>query len=595
MRTSRGHASGPGPGGLLTLNKVDSMAWRQSATAARNQVKGGPVVPRAMRFDVVIRGGRVLDGTGAPWRRADIGTRGAKIARVGDVGRSKSAVVIDASGKYVAPGFIDIHTHSDLGILVEPTAECAVRQGVTTHVIGNCGDSPAPISERYRELARRRFEYYAQAKDWTWSTYGEYLDFMERQGVCINIAGLVGHGSMRLAVMGFAERPPSRDELGAMKGHVNEAMRTGAFGMSTGLVYPPGCFAATDEIVELANVVARHRGFYASHIRGERETIVDAVRECIEIGERAGCPVQISHNNPKYGGLGKSKEIQALWEAARDRGVDVLAGNDAHTDFGPPLSHALPQWTQQLPVDELLVMLRDRTKRAALNSEIKADKRPGAGYVGLLVHERFDRIWILRNPEDRSTEGLTIAQVAERRGVDPWTAYVDVLVETRDRAVGLFDYMDLDEIKSTLRHPLVMICSDGWVAPKGERTSSTAPYQPCTYGEFPGILERFVVKDPILRLEEAIRKMTGLPASRLGLSDRGLVRPGSWADLVVFDLTRVRDRATNEWPHTDPFENYPHGDPEGVDWVLVNGTAALDDGRPTGALEGRILRHTEPR
>jgi len=213
----------------------------------------------------------------------------------------------------------------------------------------------------------------------------------------------------------------------------------------------------------------------------------------------------------------------------------------------------------------------------------------------LLVHERFDRIWILRNPEDRSTEGLTIAQVAERRGVDPWTAYVDVLVETRDRAVGLFDYMDLDEIKSTLRHPLVMICSDGWVAPKGERTSSTAPYQPCTYGEFPGILERFVVKDPILRLEEAIHKMTGLPASRLGLSDRGLVRPGSWADLVVFDLTRVRDRATNEWPHTDPFENYPHGDPEGVDWVLVNGTAAVEDGRPTGALEGRILRHTEPR
>ena len=571
------------------------MARRQSVTAAPNQVKGGPVVPRTMPFDVVIRGGRVLDGTGAPWRRADIGTRGAKVARVGDVGRSKSAVVIDASGKYVAPGFIDIHTHSDVGILVEPTAECAVRQGVTTHVIGNCGDSPAPIGERYRELAMRRFEYYAQARDWTWSTYGGYLDFMERQGVGINIAGLVGHGSMRLAVMGFEERPPSRDELRAMKGHVDEAMRAGAFGMSTGLVYPPGCFAATDEIVELANVVARHRGFYASHIRGERETIVDAVRECIEIGERAGCPVQISHNNPKYGGIGKSKEIQALWEAARERGVDVLADNDAHTDFGPPLSHALPQWTQQLPVDELLAMLRDRTKREALNSEIKADKRPGAGYVGLLVHERFDRIWILRNPEDRSTEGLTIAQVAERRGVDPWTAYVDVLVETRDRAVGLFDYMDLDEIKSTLRHPLVMICSDGWVAPKGERTSSTAPYQPCTYGEFPGILERFVVKDPILRLEEAIHKMTGLPASRLGLPDRGLVRPGAWADLVVFDLARVRDRATNEWPHTDPFENYPHGDPEGIDWVLVNGTVAVEDGRPTGALAGRILRHTEPR
>src|SRR5437899_3810759 len=260
------------------------MARRQSVTAAPNQVKGGPVVPRTMPFDVVIRGARVLDGTGAPWRRADIGTRGAKIARVGEAGRSKSAVVIDASGTYVAPGFIDIHTHSDIGILVEPTAECAVRQGVTTHVIGNCGDSPAPITDRYRELAARRFEYYVQARDWTWSTYGEYLDFMESHGVGINIAGLVGHGSIRLAVMGFEERPPTKDELRSMKAHIAEAMRAGAFGMSTGLVYPPGCFADTEEIVELARVVARRGGFYASHIRGAREAIGDAVRECVAIG-----------------------------------------------------------------------------------------------------------------------------------------------------------------------------------------------------------------------------------------------------------------------------------------------------------------------
>src|SRR5439155_10429084 len=224
---------------------------RQSATGAPSHVKGRPVVRRAMPFDVVISGGRVLDGTGAPWSRADIGTRGAKIARVGNIGRSPSAVVIDASGKYVAPGFIDIHTHSDIGILVEPTAECAVRQGVTTHVIGNCGDSPAPISEEYRELAVRRFEYYAQAQDWKWSTYREYLDFTAAQGVGINIAGLVGHGSVRLATMGFEERPPHPEELRAMKAHVDEAMRAGAYGMSTGLVYPPGCFAATEEIVEL--------------------------------------------------------------------------------------------------------------------------------------------------------------------------------------------------------------------------------------------------------------------------------------------------------------------------------------------------------
>ena len=543
-----------------------------------------------MPYDIVLRGGRVLDGTGAPWRVADVGIRRDRIVRVGRLGRSGAARTIDASGCYVAPGFIDIHTHSDVGILVERTAECAVRQGVTTHVIGNCGDSPAPISDAHRDLAVRRWEYYAQAREWTWSSFGEYLDFLEARGVGVNVAALVGHGAVRLATMGFEERPATRDELRRMRRHVDEAMRAGAFGMSTGLVYPPGCFADTEEIVELAKVVAHHGGFYASHIRGERETIVEAVQECIEIGERAGTPVQISHNNPKYGGWGKSKEIQALWEGGRTRGVDVLVDNDAHTDFGPMLSHALPQWTQKLPTDELIALLRDPGKRAALKDEIRADRRPGAGYVGLLVHERFDRIFLLRCPADASNEGLTIAQLAERRGVDPWTAFFDVIAEEKDRAVGLFDYMDLEEIKATLKHPLVMICSDGWVAPKEERTSPTAPYQPCTYGEFPGILERLVVRDRVLRLEEAIFKMTGMPAARLALPDRGLVRPGFAADLVVFDLPRVRDRATNLWPHAFPFENYPHDYPEGIDWVLVNGSLAVEDGQPTGALAGQVLR-----
>ena len=544
-----------------------------------------------MVFDILIRNGHVLDGTGAPARVADVGIREAAIMHVGRSCNPKAERTIDASGKYVAPGFIDIHTHSDVGILVEPTAECAVRQGVTTHVIGNCGDSPAPISDEYRDLAVRRFEYYSGASDWTWSSYEQYLDFMERRGVGINVAGLVGHGAIRLAVMGFDERPPTSAELNRMREHVDEAMRSGAFGMSTGLVYPPGCFAGTDEIIELARGVARHRGFYASHIRGERETIVDAVRECIEIGERAGCPVQISHNNPKYGGLGKAAEIHRLWESARARGVDILADNDAHTDFGPPLSHALPQWTQKLRTDDLMALLGDSAKREEIRAEIKADRTPGAGYVGLLVHERFDRIWLLRCPHDPANEGLTFAELAGRRGVDPWTAYFDVIVEERDGAVGLFDYMDLDEIKSTLRHPLVMICSDGWVAPKEERTSPTAPYQPCTYGEFPGILERFVVREKVLRLEDAIHKMTGMPAARLGLPDRGQIRPGFAADLVVFDLTRIRDRATNLWPHSSPFENYPHGHPEGIDWVFVNGRPAVEDGKPTGTRAGIVLRH----
>lgn len=544
-----------------------------------------------MALDLIVRNGRLLDGTGMPWALRDVAVRRGKIVKVGHVGRPKAAMEIDAAGKYLAPGFIDIHTHSDIGLLVENTAEAAVRQGVTTQVIGNCGDSPAPISEKYRELAVRRFTYYAKAQSWDWSTFGEYLALLEKPGLGINVAGLVGHGSVRLATMGFEERPPTRAELRQMKAHVDEAMRAGAFGMSTGLVYPPGCFAATDEIVELANVVARHGGFYASHIRGERETILDAVRECIAVGERAGCPVQISHNAPKYGATVHAADVQRLWEDARARGVDVTADNDMHTDFGPNLSHGLPQWTQKLPTDELVAMLRDPGKREELKREIKEDKKPAAGYVGLLVHDRFDRIFLLRCPHDRSKEGLSIAALAEKRGVDPWTTYFDVIVEERDEAVGLFDYIDIEEVKATLRHPLTMLCSDGWILPKDFRTAELAPYVPCTYGEYPGALERFVVNEPVLRLEEAVWKSTGMPAAKLGLVDRGLVRPGSWADLVVFDLPRVRDRASNLWPHAAPFANYPHGFPEGIDWVVVNGQVAVQDGAPTGVLAGRVLRH----
>ncbi len=548
-----------------------------------------------MAYDVVIRNGRLLDGTGMPWVLRDVGIRGGKIVRVGRLGRGAADLVIDASGKYVAPGFIDIHTHSDVGLLAEPSAEAAVRQGVTTQVIGNCGDSPAPISEAYRDLAVRRFTYYAKAAEWTWSTYAEYLAFLERQGIGINVAGLVGEGSVRLAAMGFEERLPTKGEMRQMRAYVDEAMRAGAFGMSTGLVYPPGCFASTEEIVELAKVVARRGGFYASHIRGECETILDAVRECIEVGERAGCPVQISHNAPKYGATAHAADVQALWEEARARGVDVTADNDMHTDFGPALSHGLPQWTQKLPTDELVAMLRDPAKREALKREVKEDRKPAAGYVGLLVHDRFDRIFLLRCPHDPAKEGMTIAALAAKRGVDPWTAYFDAIVEEHDEAIGLFDYIEIEEIKATLRHPLTMICSDGWILPQEPRTAELAPYLPCTFGEYPGVLERFVVKEAVLRLEEAVWKSTGMPAAKLGLTDRGLVRPGSWADLVVFDLHRVRDRATDLWPHTHPFANYPHGFPEGIDWVLVNGAIAVREGQPTGSRAGKVLRHPSAR
>ncbi|MGZ5289356.1 MAG: N-acyl-D-amino-acid deacylase family protein [Actinomycetota bacterium] len=543
-------------------------------------------------YDVVIKGGQVVDGTGGPARPDDVGIVGDRIAEVGRIDPAEAVRVIAADGRVVAPGFIDIHTHSDIGILQDPAAENMVRQGVTTNVTGNCGGSSAPIAEATRPLAESQFPDYGHPVTHDWSTFGGYLDAVDRAGVGINVAPLVGHGTVRLAVLGYERRPPTAGELASMRAHVDEAMRAGAFGMSTGLVYPPGCFGDTDEVVALAEIVAGYDGLYASHIRGERETVVDAVRECLEIGERSGCRTQISHNAPKHGGSHLLPDVMALWEDARDRGLDVAVDNDAHTDLAWELRFGLPQWTHELPARELLAMLASQDRRTELIHETVEDLVPAYGPTGLLRHGTWDRIWLLPGPTAGADIGRTVAEIADERGLDGWTTYLDLIVASGGGAMGLFDYIELEVVEAVARHPMVMLCSDGWVLPKGANIADPPLYMPCSYGEFPGMLERFVVRKPVLTLEQAIHKMTGMPASRVRLPDRGRIAPGTAADLVVLDLARVRDRATNLFPHRPITEHFPHGFPEGVDEVLVNGQAVVSGGEPTGAVAGRVLRRT---
>ena len=541
-------------------------------------------------LDTLIRGGKVVDGTGAPSRDADVGIVGDRIVAVDELDHAATRRLVEADGRCVTPGFIDIHSHSDVGILQDPSAENAVRQGMTLHVTGNCGVSPAPVADAMRYLAEQEFPHYGHPVAYTWSTFREYLGEAERSGVGVNVVPLVGHGSVRMAVLAYEQRPPSNEELDRMRAHVEEAMRAGAFGLSTGLVYPTGCFAETDEIVALAEISARHGGMYASHIRGERESVVDAVRECIEIGERSGCRTQISHNAPKYGGSHLLPEVMALWEGARERGLDLAVDNDIHTDLGWPLRAGLPQWTHEFEPDDLLALLASPERRRELIAETVEDRRPAYGPVGLLKHGVWDRVWLLPGPGIGEDAGCTIAEVAARMGTDGWTAYLDRIVATRGAAEGLFDYIDIDVIKAVVRHPMVMLCSDGWVLPRGANRAEQPPYIPCAYGEFPGVIERFVVREPVLSLEEAVRKMTSMPAARLGLADRGALVPGMAADLVIFEPERVRDRATNLFPHDPITEHYPHGFPEGIDWVLVNGEVAVEEGAPTGAVAGRVLK-----
>jgi N-acyl-D-amino-acid deacylase len=542
--------------------------------------------------DLVLANGKIVDGCGNPWFWGDLAIRRGRIVEVAPPGTLQGQERIDLGGRFVAPGFVDVHTHSDLSILVNRRAESVVRQGVTTEVIGNCGMSPAPVGEDRLDEMRHDWGRISDTPEvtWEWRTFAQYLGTLQEGGLAINVAALVGHGALRIAAMGFDARSPTPAELATMEDLLTEAMEAGAFGMSTGLVYPPGCFARTEEIVALCRVVSRHGGLYTSHIRGERETILEAVAEAIRIGREAELPVQISHNAPKYGAPCAATANLRLVEEARAKGQDVTVDNDVHTDLGVSLSEALPQTVQERPIAGIVALLRDPDARHHVREVIVADHRPAFGPAGLLKHGRWDRITIMHAPKSQGVVGKTVEVIAHEQGQDGFDVYFDLIVENGDAVDALFDYIDEENIRILLRHPAVMISSDGQVLAPYGFLNDPPVYSPCSYGEFPGVLERYVRDDPVLTLEQAIRKMTSFPAQRCGLMDRGVLRPGARADAVVFDLERIRDRATNLYPHAYPFENYPHRYPEGIDYVFVNGVLVVDGERHTGALPGQVLR-----
>jgi N-acyl-D-amino-acid deacylase len=544
-------------------------------------------------YDLVLANGRILDGCGNPWFWGDLAIQQGRIVEIVPRGTLEANHTIDIGGRYVSPGFIDIHTHSDLSILVNRPAESAVRQGVTTQLIGNCGMSPAPVAELDYSNMRLMWGSISDQPEvpWDWGNFDEYLQKMQSGGLGINIASLVGHGALRLSAMGFDERGADSNDMWIMKDLLKYSMQAGAFGMSTGLVYPPGCYASTDEIIALCKVVAQYHGIYASHIRGERETILEAVAEAIQIGREAGVPVQISHNAPKFGAPCDASANLRLVEEARARGQDVTVDNDVHTDLAPALADGLPQHIEDLPAGEIAALLRDPVKRLEIRNEIVEDRKPAFGPVGLLKHNQWQRITMLHAPRNPELIGKTIQAIAAERGKDPFDTYFDLIIENGHEAEAIFDYIDEANIRLLLQHPAVMISSDGEVLAPYGFLNDPSPYSPCSYGEYPGVLERYVRDEPVLSLQEAIRKMTSFPAQRLGLRDRGVLREGAWADIVVFDLERIHDRATNLYPHTYPFENYPHQYPQGVDYVFVNGVMVVNGEEHTGALAGVVLRH----
>jgi len=530
-------------------------------------------------FDVVIRNAYIVDGTGNPWFEADIGIKSGKISEIGNLDFEDADRIINAKELMVCPGFIDMHSHSEYSLLANSKAESKIKQGVTTEVNGNCGDSPAPIEGMTAEAAEEAKEY---KLNMDWSTLAEYLDKLERQGISLNVAQLVGHGTIRIAVMGHENRPPTREELNKMKELVAQAMEDGAFGMSTGLYYLPGGFADTAEVIELCKVVTKYGGIYTSHIRGEGDPLIEAVTETIEIGEKANIPVQISHH--KACGIenwGNVKKTLRMMEEARSRGLDITCDVYPYTACGADLISMIPNWAHEGGVNKL----RERLRDSKIRERVKKEMSEGLpGWESSVKQSGWGRIKVIGWKEHKEFEGKTLAEIADLEGVDAFNLTFDLIM--KKESPELVDLaMTEKDVCTVIKHPLSMVGSDGWaLAPYGVLGESKT--HPRSYGTFPRILRKYVREDKVLTIENAIRKMTSLPAQKLGLRDRGTLREGMWADVVVFDPKRIADVAT--------YEN-PHRYPEGIEHVLVNGEIVVDGGEHTGALPGKVLRFSNRR
>lgn len=533
-------------------------------------------------FDLILDDATVIDGSGAPAARCDVAVRGGRIDAVAPAGALATSAAqerVAADGRCLAPGFIDSHTHSDLALLGDPDAGPKISQGVTTEIIGNCGWSTVPgghpHAAPYARMARPIFGH--PGVRWNWSDLGGYFAALSQRGTAVNVAALVGHGALRAAVMGFAERRAEAAEREAMCRLLDSAMRQGSLGLSTGLAYAPGCYAPAEEVVELARVVARYGGIYATHLRDQVNGLENSVEEALEIGKRSGSPVLISHHKtvgPRNFGLVRSTLARLDEEHAE--------GLATYSDVYPYLAGSssmlplLPPWVLSDGGEPLARRLRDPEVRR----RIRRDLREGLpGWENRAATVGWERIHVAGVGSDRSQRyvGRSLAELATERGVDGVDALLDLLAD-EDGEVGSLIFNSCEEdLVTVLQHPRTMIGSDGLDV--GDRP------HPRLYGTFPRVLGRYVRERGLLTLETAIHKMTGLTAAVFGLQDRGLVRPGCWADLVLFDPATIVDRADYDQPR-----RYAAG----ICDVWVNGRRVSHDGRPTGERPGRSLRHRSP-
>ena len=528
-------------------------------------------------YDIVITNGHIIDGTGSPWYSGDIGIRDGKIAAITNLSAASRKRTIDAVGKVVAPGFIDMLGQSELTILVDPRLPSKIFQGITSEITGE-GSSIAPLNDTIIQADRSNYDHFKITPDWR--TLRQYFARLEKQGIGINLASYVGATQVRRMVLGDDNKQPTAEQLEKMKTLVREAMKDGAVGVSTSLEYAPAPYAKTDEIIALATEAGKFGGIYATHMRNESDSVLEAIDEALRIGREAHVPVEIWHI--KVAGKnnwGRMPEVVAKINAARDAGADVTADTYAYTAWFNDFSAFIPQWAHDGGTAKLVERLKDPATRERIRKDMLTPSRDWDNEWQEIPGPDAIMIGAVQNPKMLPLEGKRLSEIAKLWNKDPMDALFDFLIEDPSTGVAVFG-MSQPDVTLALQQPWVSIDNDSeGTSPEG--LLGQAHPHPRAYGTFPRILSKYVREEKVLTLEDAIRKFSALPAQRLRLTDRGVLKAGMWADVVIFDPATVRDHAT--------FDN-PNQLSEGMAYVLVNGVPVIDQGKMTGALPGKVLR-----
>ena len=529
-------------------------------------------------FDLVITNGHIMDGTGSPWYSGDLGIRDGKIAAIGNLHDAVRARTIDARGMVVAPGFIDMLGQSELTILVDPRLPSKIFQGITTEITGE-GSSAAPLNDTIIQADRPTYDHYRITPDWR--TFRQYFARLEKQGMGINLASYVGATQVRRMVLGDDDKQPTPEQLEQMKELVQQAMRDGAVGVSTSLQYAPAPYAKTEELIALAGETSKFGGIYATHMRDEGDTILSAIDEALRIGREAHVPVEIWHI--KVAGkenFGRMPEVVAKINAARAQGMDVSANTYAYTAWFNTFSAFIPPWAHDGGDAKLIERLQDPATRARIRKDLMTPSKDWNNEWQDISGPEAILIGVVQNPKLVPLQGKTLADVAKLWNEDPIDAMCDLLIQDHAfTSVAVFGMSEPDVVLA-LQQPWVSIDNDSEGASPEGILGQEHPH-PRAYGTFPRILRKYVREEKKLTLEDAIRKFSALPAQRMRLADRGVLKAGMWADVVVFDPVTVRDVAT--------FEN-PNQLSQGMEFVLVNGVPVIDQGKMTGARPGKVLR-----